>query len=101
MDKTQKNIITIGMVFSIIILVAALLFMPFIKNIIEDKIANFWLGRISIWVCLGLIFLYVSQVEKSNFLVWNEQKLSAIEYVILFFKIIRSEERRVGKECSS
>ena len=88
MDKTQKNIITIGMVFSIIILVAALLFMPFLKNIIDDKIVNFWLGRISIWVCLGLIFLYVSQVEKSNFLVWNEQKLSVIEYVILFFKII-------------
>ena len=88
MDETQKNSVAIGIFFSILMLIAALTFLPLVQLVISDKTTIFWIGRIAIWFCLLLIYLYVSEIEKSEFLLFEEQKFSIIQYFISFFKII-------------
>ncbi len=87
MEQTQKTNIIIGIFFSIIVLVAALTFLPLLYKTFFEKETIFWIGRIAIWVCLLLVFLYVNQIEKQKFLLWNEQKLPFQEYIISFFRI--------------
>ena len=87
MEQTQKTNVIIGIFFSIIVLVAALTFLPLLNNTFFEKEKIFWIGGITIWVCLLLVFLYVNQIEKQKFLLWNEQQLSIQEYIISFFRI--------------
>ena len=88
MDETQKNSVAIGIFFSILMLIAALIFLPLVQLVISDKTTIFWIGRIAIWFCLLLIYLYVSEIEKSKFLLYEEQNFSVSQYLISFFKII-------------
>ncbi len=90
MEQTQKTNVIIGIFFSIIVLVAALTFLPLLYKTFFEKETIFWIGRIVIWVCLLLVFLYVNQIEKQKFLLWHENQLSILEYVKSFFKIIAS-----------
>ncbi len=90
MENSQKTNVIIGIFFSILILLASMTFLPLLNNLNIDKEANFWIGRFAIWICLLLIFLYASQIEKQKFLIWNENQLSVLEYVTSFFKIIIS-----------
>lgn len=90
MENSQKTNVIIGIFFSILILLASMTFLPLLNNLNIDKEANFWIGRFAIWICLLLIFLYTSQIEKQKFLIWNENQLSVLEYVTSFFKIIIS-----------
>ena len=90
-DFLKKNVL-IGFFFSIVVLIATLLFSGFLKNFGLDKTTVFWLNRFSFWLCLVLIYVFVNQVEKQNFLLWNETELSFVEYlksfVSIFIKVI-------------
>ncbi len=86
-NQINKNKTVIGIFFSLLVLVSALLFMPFFNYTILDKLTIFWLGRISIWVCLLLVYLYVKLIEKQKFLLWQENKFSFTDYILSFFKI--------------
>jgi uncharacterized protein len=90
MENSQRINAMIGIFFSILILLASMTFLPLLKNLNIDKEATFWIGRIAIWICLLLVFLYANQIENQKFLLWNEQQLSILEYVKSFFKIIAS-----------
>ncbi|MBC7640801.1 MAG: CPBP family intramembrane metalloprotease [Flavobacterium sp.] len=84
----QTNNIKIGIFFSIIILFATLLFSSLFKKINTDKETVFLLGRLSIWFCLFLIFLFANQIEKQRFLLWSEISMSNSQYLMSFLKII-------------
>ena len=90
MENSQKKNAMIGIFFSILILLASMIFLPLLKNLNIDKETTFWIGRIAIWICLILVLLYANQIENQKFLLWNEQQLSIFEYVKSFFKIIAS-----------
>ena len=90
MENSQRTNAMIGIFFSILILLASMTFLPLLKNLNIDKETTFWIGRIAIWICLLLVFLYANQIENQKFLLWNEQQLSIFEYVKSFFKIIAS-----------
>jgi uncharacterized protein len=90
MENSQRINAMIGIFFSILILLASMTFLPLLKNLNIDKESTFWIGRIAIWICLLLVFLYANQIENQKFLLWNEQQLSILEYVKSFFKIIAS-----------
>ena len=90
MENSQKTNVIIGIFFSILVLLASMTFLPLLKNLNIDKETTFWIGRIAIWICLLLVFLYANQIENQKFLLWNEQQLSILEYGKSFFKIIVS-----------
>lgn len=87
MEQNQKTNSIIGIFFSMIILLSALIFLPLLNKININKEIFFWIGRITIWVGLLLIFLFANQIEKQKFLLWDENKFSIIDYFISFFKI--------------
>ena len=87
-DPINKTKTIIGIFFSILILISALLFTPFLNYTILDKLTIFWLGRVSIWVCLLLVYLYIKLIEKQKFLLWTENYLSIPDSIKSFFKII-------------
>lgn len=88
MENQNKSTTILGIFFSIIILLASMTFLPLLKNANLDKITVFWIGRIAIWVCLLLVFIFAMQIEKQKFLPWQENQLTAVEYVKSFFLII-------------
>ena len=90
MENSQKTNAMIGIFFSILILLASMIFLPLLKNLNIDKETTFWIGRVAIWICLLLVLLYANQIENQKFLLWNENQLSVFEYVKSFFKIIAS-----------
>jgi uncharacterized protein len=90
MESSQKTNILVGIFFSVLVLLASMIFLPLLKNLKIDKETTFWIGRFAIWICLLLVFLYSKQIENQKFLLWNEQQLSVLEYVKSFFKIIAS-----------
>ena len=87
-ENSQKTNVLIGMFFSMTVLLAALLFSVLFRKLTTDKELVFWLGRLSIWVCLLFIYLFVSQIEKQKFLLWTEIPLNFTEYFKSFFRII-------------
>ena len=86
--NSQKTNVLIGMFFSMTVLLAVLLFSVLFRKLTTDNELVFWLGRLSIWVCLLFIYLFVSQIEKQKFLLWTEMPLNFTEYFKSFFRII-------------
>ena len=87
-ENSQKTNVLIGMFFSMTVLLAVLLFSVLFRKLTTDNELVFWLGRLSIWVCLLFIYLFVSQIEKQKFLLWTEMPLNFTEYFKSFFRII-------------
>ena len=87
-ENSQKTNVLIGMFFSMTVLLAVLLFSVLFRKLTTDNELVFWLGRLSIWVCLLFIYLFVSQIEKQKFLLWTEIPLNFTEYFKSFFRII-------------
>ena len=63
-------------------------FLPLLKNTNLDKTTIFWIGRLLIWFCLLLVFIFAIQIEKQKLLLWQENPLTVVEYVKSFFLII-------------
>ncbi|MBC7643065.1 MAG: CPBP family intramembrane metalloprotease [Flavobacterium sp.] len=84
----QTNNIKIGIFFSITVLFSTLLFSSLLNKLNTDKESVFWLGRLLIWACLFLIYLFTNQIEKKRFLLWSEISMTYLEYLMSFLKII-------------
>lgn len=86
-NQPNKVKAAIGIFFSLLVLISILIFTPLLNYIFFDKITLFWLGRVSIWLGLLLIYLFAKLVEKQNLLLWPDQSLSITEYIQSFLKI--------------
>lgn len=49
---------------------------------IENKIYSMWFSKVEFWITILLLYIYASKIEKSNFLLWEEQKKKLLFYSI-------------------
>jgi membrane protease YdiL (CAAX protease family) len=82
-EHSNKKIITIGIIVSIVLFFAALLVSKLLKDVLllSDEAALFS-SRIAIWVALAALFIYVRQIEKQPLLLWQEKKYSIVHYIL-------------------
>lgn len=84
----KKPLIIGGILFSFIILLIAIASSQLFNNpeIFNEKV--FFLARLKFWLCLFLIYIYSTKIEKQNFLLWKEQKYSFSFYLKAIGKIL-------------
>lgn len=87
---TKKSTLLIGMFFSILLLLATLLFSPFFSKLKISRTEVFLASRVVIWLALLLIIIFCFKIEKQKMLLWAESKFSVVEYIKSFFRIIGS-----------
>jgi membrane protease YdiL (CAAX protease family) len=82
-EHANKKTITIGIIISIVLFFAALVVSKLFKDVLllSDEAALFS-SRIAIWVALAALFIYVRQIEKQPFLLWQEKKYSVGYYIL-------------------
>lgn len=82
-EQLNKKTITIGIVISIMLFFASLVFTKGLKIllVLSDE-STLLISRIAIWLALGLLFIYVKQIEKQPFFLWEEKKYSFGYYFI-------------------
>ncbi len=90
MDNYQKKNVVIGMFFTLLLLLATMFFSSLFRFTTFHKSEQFWLTRFTVWICLIVIYLFVNQVEKNDFLIWKEQKFTVFEYLKSFINIMAS-----------
>jgi len=88
LKTTKKSVLIGGILFSLLILLAALLSLKSITPASFPKETKFFISRIAIWVCLYLIYSYTVFIEKQQFLLWPEKKYPISQYVKSILKLM-------------
>ena len=80
--QLNKKMIVIGIIVSISLFFASLIITKGFKELLSfSGEANLFISRLAIWFSLGLLFIYVKQVEKQPLLLWEEKKYSVAYYI--------------------
>ncbi len=85
-NTSKKSTIILGIILTLLLLFIGPFFsFPVLKSITTNFEGLFIVSRFYYWICLGLIYLYVSKIEKQKFLLWPETNYSVLEYIQQIF----------------
>jgi membrane protease YdiL (CAAX protease family) len=88
LKTTKKSVLIGGILFSLLILLAALLSLKSITPSSFPKETKFYISRVAIWICLYIIYSYTVFIEKQQFLLWPEKKYPISQYIRLIVKLM-------------
>ena len=88
LKTTKKSVLIGGILFSLLILLAALLSLKSITPASFPKETKFYISRVAIWICLYIIYSYTVFIEKQQFLLWPEKKYPISQYIRLIVKLM-------------
>lgn len=81
--------VILGIILLVVLFLGVLVvYGPLIKPFNFSKDAYYFGSRLSFWLCISLMALYATAVEKQPLLMWKENRLSFSLYVLSFFGIL-------------
>lgn len=88
LKTTKKSVLIGGILFSLLILLTALLSLKSITPASFPKETKFYISRVVIWICLYLIYSYTVFIEKQRFLLWPEKKYPISQFIRLIVRLM-------------
>lgn len=85
----QRGKIILGIILLVVLFLGVLIvYGPVVKPFNLSKDAYYLGSRLSFWLCLAIMLLYATRIEKQPLLMWKEKGLSFSLYVLSFFGIL-------------